>query len=309
MTFVFLLKIVMKKIVFSLLLITTCYVLSNVDTAFAKIRSGMAEAGLFGGVIMLDDSNGDDDETLAGFDLTIHYTDDWALNISFMNQLSKFDEMPSFNLYTIAGQYKFAPKYRLSPYLLLGLGAGTFIPDPDTNKIRFILTVGGGAKYFIMKRVALKAEIRDYITTNEVNHNIAGTVGIMYIFDLLAPFGTSSEAAEPWQTSKEREEKGDPGENSSFEKDIELSSEDNSIEEDKQSDEVPEGTEELIEEDIEEISPEPIGTSPQQDTTPPTDNIPAIEEEMNEPSEAGTDGQPLSDDPSSGAPGFKVLER
>jgi len=292
----------MKKLIPIFLLITAVFFVGTCRDASAKTKSHMAEAGLFGGAIVLDNSTGIDDRNLAGIDLTLHHTAELGLNVTFINQLSNFDEIPSFNFYTVSGVYKFAPKFQLSPYLLLGMGAGTMIPDPYTNRINFVFTLGGGVKYFIMKRIALKTEIRDYITVNGMDNNLSATLGVVYVFDLLDPLGDYNvESAEPWQTTIDKEKEG-PAESNEEDEVIDEQSVEISEEASPEPDDTSGKFEEPIEEDIEELSVEPIENGPADEQIDQTEEVPFSEESIETMPDTDTPAESIETTPDSDTP-------
>lgn len=59
------------------------------------------------------------------------------------------------------------PTGKLHPYLDALVGASLFGPDGAESETRFSLSIGGGVKYFLLKNLALRADLRGYCTVVE----------------------------------------------------------------------------------------------------------------------------------------------
>ena len=59
------------------------------------------------------------------------------------------------------------PSGKFHPYLNFLVGASLFGPDGSDSETRFSLSIGGGVKYFLLKNLALRADLRGYCTVVE----------------------------------------------------------------------------------------------------------------------------------------------
>ena len=53
---------------------------------------------------------------------------------------------------------------RFHPYLSALVGASLFAPEAADSEARFSLSIGGGVKFFLLKNLALRADLRGYCT-------------------------------------------------------------------------------------------------------------------------------------------------
>jgi len=92
--------------------------------------------------------------------------------------------------YGVDAIWQFMPDSKLIPFLAVGAGAMTFsgnhqlndnynIEDDGTN---FALDVGGGLKYYLNDRWAVRVDVRDVIRFDDTWNNLQYTVGLSYLF-------------------------------------------------------------------------------------------------------------------------------
>jgi OOP family OmpA-OmpF porin len=175
----YIIQIICIHIFFSFLLFTTdCY---------AKIRGGSLEGGVSLGAVVVDDENSSDNEFLGRLDLGYNFTDHLGLELTLGNSFNSLDKVPDITLYNVSSVFNLSPNYRAVPYFTLGFGAANFITDKHDNESLFNISFGVGAKYFLDDNIALKLDIRDYMTTSETTHNVTLTFGFVYLYDLFAP--------------------------------------------------------------------------------------------------------------------------
>ncbi len=79
-------------------------------------------------------------------------------------------------LYRLDGLYHFMPEKRLVPYLAAGIGGITLDPDSGGSDTDFLVNYGGGLKYFLTERLALRGDVRHLIPFDNTQNNLAYTL-------------------------------------------------------------------------------------------------------------------------------------
>jgi OOP family OmpA-OmpF porin len=190
----------MKRITQTILLIIVFnFLLFNSDCN-AKIRGGALEGGISLGAVIVDDDNSSDNEFLGRLDLGYNITDHIGLELSLGNTFNSLEKVPDITLYNISSVFNLSPNYIAVPYFTFGFGAANFITDTRNNESMFNISFGVGAKYFLNDDLALKLDVRDYMTTSGMTHNVTLTFGFVYLYDLFAP-----EAARIFKEEPEEE--------------------------------------------------------------------------------------------------------
>ncbi len=175
-----------RKTQIILILIFFNFLLFNPD-CHAEIRAGALEGGGSLGWIIIDDDNGSDSKLLGRLDLGYNITDHIGIELTLANSIDSLDKVPDITFFNIGSVFNFSPNYKAVPYFTLGFGAANFITDKLDNESMFNISFGGGAKYFLDDDIALKFDVRDYMTTSEMTHNVSFTFGFVYLYDLFAP--------------------------------------------------------------------------------------------------------------------------
>ena len=155
----------------------------------ARVKAYTGEASLSTGRVFFDSSAGSEDRFLGTLQVDLNLTDHFGFQLSFLNSFYSTGGVPDVTFYTFSTVWNIVPKSVLTPYLLLGGGAGTFNTDLLVNQSMFTINAGGGLKYFLDRDVAVKLDFRDYITTGDVTHNYSATLGLVYFFDFSSPGG------------------------------------------------------------------------------------------------------------------------
>lgn len=86
--------------------------------------------------------------------------------------------------YAVDAVYHIMPDGNFNPFVVAGMGASRSSPAISNNDMT-TFNVGVGAKYWVTDRVALRADLRDYIITENFHdnfHNLGVTVGVTFAF-------------------------------------------------------------------------------------------------------------------------------
>jgi hypothetical protein len=70
---------------------------------------------------------------------------------------------------------------RLHPYITGLLGATLYGPDDSDSEVRFSISLGGGAKFFLFKNLALRADIRGYCTVVQSDSAFISSGGVTLV--------------------------------------------------------------------------------------------------------------------------------
>ena len=70
------------------------------------------------------------------------------------------------------------PSGKFHPYLDFLAGASLFGPQGSDSETRFSLSIGGGVKYFLLKNLALRADLRGYCTVVESDSAFISVGGV-----------------------------------------------------------------------------------------------------------------------------------
>ena len=73
------------------------------------------------------------------------------------------------------------PTGRFHPYLGASLGASLFGPEGLDSEARFSLSIGGGLKFFLLKNLTLRADLRGYCTVVESDSAFISTGGVTVV--------------------------------------------------------------------------------------------------------------------------------
>lgn len=73
------------------------------------------------------------------------------------------------------------PYGKWHPYLDALFGASLFGPDGADSETRFSLSIGGGVKYFLLKNLALRADLRGYCTVVESDSAFISVGGVTVV--------------------------------------------------------------------------------------------------------------------------------
>ena len=126
------------------------------------------------------------DDTVFGFGLGYALSEHWTAEAVF-NYVEAETEVThddvDISLYHLDFLYHLKPFYRFEPFLAAGLGAidvDSDIGDSDTD---FMVNYGVGLKYFLTDSLALRGDVRHIVAfTDDVDNNLAYTIGISYLF-------------------------------------------------------------------------------------------------------------------------------
>jgi outer membrane protein OmpA-like peptidoglycan-associated protein len=164
--------------------------------AFGEERSGNIKLNLSGGFLSLEDSA---DSLFGRTGLGINLSSYLSLDLSLTNSFSKNGVI----LISIDSSLDLLPEKRLSPFAVLGAGAGIISSDGSTTT-RALFNAGIGLRYSLYKDVFLTLDIRDYILGSS-SRNWAASGGLVFYFD---PVSTSATATSATNLDQRKDQAG-----------------------------------------------------------------------------------------------------
>ncbi len=188
----------MKKAVIALVLVILMVIPL---TAQAAEEAGNFTISPFIGGMTFDGSQDLDTALLFGIRGGYNFTNNLVLEGMFEYIDSETDEYRNTDLalegrtrsvdvyrYGLDLLYQFMPEKRLIPFLTIGAGGmtlnGPSNPD-DLDETNFAVNFGGGLKYYLTERLALRGDVRDVVRfASDTTHNLEYTLGISYLFGL-----------------------------------------------------------------------------------------------------------------------------
>ncbi len=169
-------------------------------SAYAEIRAGSTEVGVFGGYNLFEDSQNLENRPLfggrVGYNFTSHFglegaveylqtqVDDRTLTGTKEGQYRSPMDDVSITFYHIDAVYHLIPEGRFNPFVLMGVGAAHYSPKISDGDMP-VFNVGVGAKYWMGDNVALRVDLRDSMVTEIVKHtyhNLGATLGLTVAF-------------------------------------------------------------------------------------------------------------------------------
>jgi len=153
--------------------------------ATAELTPGMFSVSpLIGGYVFEGDQNLENSMTY-GLGIGYHFTSKCALEGLFNFTDTETDpggaDVDAL-LYRLDGLYHFSPASKLVPFLAAGIGAITIDPAVGASDTDFLASYGGGLKYFITDKIALRGDIRHIIPFDAVQNNLMITAGLAFLF-------------------------------------------------------------------------------------------------------------------------------
>jgi formylglycine-generating enzyme required for sulfatase activity len=125
-----------------------------------------------------------------GYGFTDNIGVEAGLDYSITNSTLVTDKNVAIFKYGVEGLYHFMPSGNLVPFLAVGLG-GYNLSGPSalvSRKEMGFMDYGGGVKYFLNDRVALRADVR---------HILANASAFEYTLGVTIPFGGAKGASKP----------------------------------------------------------------------------------------------------------------
>jgi OOP family OmpA-OmpF porin len=181
----------MKKIG---MLITVIMLIAISTIAQAEVKAGSFTITPFAGVYTFEGNEGGNDWSLnkqalsvglrAGYNFTEHIGVEGVFNYV----PAEVKDMPGDNgvnlyEYGVEGLYHFMPESRFVPFLAVGMGEAHYdTPAGADNMNKFYIDAGAGVKFFITENVALRADARWVLPTNDNYNDFMGTLGITFAF-------------------------------------------------------------------------------------------------------------------------------
>jgi outer membrane protein OmpA-like peptidoglycan-associated protein len=164
--------------------------------AFGEERSGNIKLSLSGGFLSLEDSA---DSLFGRTGLGINLSSYLSLDLSLTNSFSKNGVI----LISIDSSLDLLPEKRLSPFAVLGAGAGIISSDGSTTT-KALFNAGIGLRYSLYKDVFLTLDIRDYILESS-SRNWAASGGLVFYFDPVSTSATATSATNLDQRGEKKE--------------------------------------------------------------------------------------------------------
>src|SRR5271169_4328849 len=181
----------MKKIG---MLITVIMLIAISTIAQADVKAGSFTITPFAGVYTFEGNEGLNDASLtkqawtgglrAGYNFTEHIGVE-----GFFNYVpAEVQDMPGNNGvniygYGVEGLYHFMPESRIVPFLAVGMGELHYdVPPGADNMNKFFVDAGAGVKLFITENIALRADARWVLPTNDNYNDFMGTIGLTFAF-------------------------------------------------------------------------------------------------------------------------------
>ncbi|WP_240732272.1 SUMF1/EgtB/PvdO family nonheme iron enzyme [Geobacter sp. FeAm09] len=125
-----------------------------------------------------------------GYNLTDRIGVEAGLDYSITSSRLKTDKNVAIFKYGVEGLYHFMPDKKLVPFVAAGLG-GYNLSGPSTlvsRKLMGFMDYGGGVKYFLYDRLALRADVR---------HVVANASAFEYTLGVTIPFGGAKGQLKP----------------------------------------------------------------------------------------------------------------
>ena len=186
----------MKKIG---MLVVFVLLLAVATTVQAEIKAGSFSVTPFIGTYIFEGNEYDFRNTYAaglraGYNFTKNIGVEGVLSYvpTEIKNMTGNDEVELFG-YGIEGLYHFMPESRFVPFLAVGIGEIHYnAPAGDSgNMNKFYIDYGAGLKIFVTDSIALRADVRHVLPTNDNYNDFLGTVGITFAF------GGEKKVAEP----------------------------------------------------------------------------------------------------------------
>jgi len=171
---------------FRIFLVIFLFLIFTPGITFAEIKPNTLEMGISAGGLFLDPEVLDDNSFQFNLALGTSITKHAGAEITLLNSFDSLFDTPKASFYSFNANYKFFPDSDINPYILLGLGSGTF-RENGLNETKFAASGGIGFYFSFWKNIAFRLDFRDYMTFNEIAHNYTASLGVMYVFDYTEP--------------------------------------------------------------------------------------------------------------------------
>lgn len=125
-----------------------------------------------------------------GISVGYNFTENWGVEVTGSAVVDSHFATQLWNIYGVRGDllYHFLPEGRFVPYLAAGGGVLLLRPDVGGTNGDIIADYGGGFKYFLTDRIALRADVRHILdityhdtgSKRDVYNNFAYTAGVTF---------------------------------------------------------------------------------------------------------------------------------
>lgn len=166
-------------------------------SANAEIKAGSVEFSPFAGYCFFDNQHNLKDRPVyggrLGYNITKNFgiegvgeyirstVDDSSATWTEEGQFTSPIDTVKITMYHLDLLYHFIPESNFNPFLAAGYGATHYNPEINSRDMT-IISLGGGAKYWLADNVALRVDLRDNMLYDERIHNLEATVGVVFAF-------------------------------------------------------------------------------------------------------------------------------
>jgi OmpA-OmpF porin, OOP family len=158
--------------------------------AFAQVKPGTLSVTPYVGGFIFDKEQNLNSAPLYGLRLGYDFTRYLGVEASgnfiatqYDRTLANVDQGSSGLNYRLEGIAHLLPQYRLTPFVAAGVGGQTLnYPRGVQNTTAFVADYGGGVKYFLTDRLALRADIRHLYVFDNAKKDIEYGIGLSFLF-------------------------------------------------------------------------------------------------------------------------------
>jgi outer membrane beta-barrel protein len=163
----------------------------------------------FAGGYVFEGNQRRQDKPVYGVSVGYNFTENWGVEVTGSAVVDSHSATQSWNIYGVRGDllYHFLPEGRFVPYLAAGGGGLLLRPNGGGTDGDLIADYGGGFKYFLTDRIALRADVRhifdityhDTASKRDVYNNFAYTAGVTFQIGGVKPAARVVEEQKPVQ--------------------------------------------------------------------------------------------------------------
>lgn len=158
--------------------------------AYAQVQPGTISVTPYVGGMLFDNehrlSNSPIYGLRLGYDMTRYFGVEATGNFfstQYDQALNGVDQGTNGLNYRLEGIVYLLPQYRLTPFVAAGFGAQTInTPRGMQNTTASVADYGGGLKYFLTDRLALRADVRQLYVFDNAKKDIEYSLGLSFLF-------------------------------------------------------------------------------------------------------------------------------
>lgn len=152
------------------------------NVAQAQVVANRFNFSLLGGPLYFDHERELNNNGLGLLSLNYQFTQNWGIEAAMGFFKTHYNVANTHGdqgrLYLVDGNYYFKPDATFSPYLLAGVGVGSFNPNQPYAKYQANINAGIGLQYFADEIISLKVEARDFYTINGGYNDVVLMAGV-----------------------------------------------------------------------------------------------------------------------------------